>query len=243
VLGRTGAGNLSFAQVVTGQIATAAVTLAKIANIATARILGRVTAASGVIEELTGTQATTLLDVFTSGLKGLAPASGGGTTNFLRADATWAAPAGGGITTLRTTANQTINAGAAVFTDITGLTFTVVSGTDYAFKFYIVFQSAATTTGWKASVNHPGGTVDHFTTYQTVVNSATGATGWLQKHNTATDDMSLLTSTITAAVNLVCIIEGCYKCTANGTFAARFANELAANTDIVVQKGSWGMWF
>jgi hypothetical protein len=30
---------------------------------------------------------------------------------------------------------------------------------------------------------------------------------------------------------------------ANGTFAARFANELAANTDIVVQKGSWGMWF
>ena len=27
---------------------------------------------------------------------GLAPASGGGTTNFLRADGTWAVPAGGG---------------------------------------------------------------------------------------------------------------------------------------------------
>jgi hypothetical protein len=37
-----------------------------------------------------------LLDVFTSGAKGLAPASGGGTTNFLRADGTWAAPGGGG---------------------------------------------------------------------------------------------------------------------------------------------------
>jgi hypothetical protein len=61
-------------------------------NIATARILGRVTAGSGDIEELTGTQATTLLDTFTSSLKGLAPASGGGTTNFLRADGTWAAP-------------------------------------------------------------------------------------------------------------------------------------------------------
>ena len=69
------------------------VTLAKIANIATARILGRVTAGSGSTEELTGTQATTLLDTFTSGLKGLAPASGGGTTNFLRADGTWAVPA------------------------------------------------------------------------------------------------------------------------------------------------------
>ena len=41
---------------------------------------------------LTSAAATALLDVATSGLKGLAPASGGGTTNFLRADLTWAAP-------------------------------------------------------------------------------------------------------------------------------------------------------
>jgi len=34
--------------------------------------------------------------VFTSGAKGEVPASGGGTANFLRADGTWAAPAGGG---------------------------------------------------------------------------------------------------------------------------------------------------
>jgi hypothetical protein len=39
---------------------------------------------------------TALGNPFTSALKGLAPASGGGTTNFLRADGTWAAPAGGG---------------------------------------------------------------------------------------------------------------------------------------------------
>jgi hypothetical protein len=45
---------------------------------------------------MTGTQATALLDTFTSSLKGLAPSSGGGTTNFLRADGTWAAPPGGG---------------------------------------------------------------------------------------------------------------------------------------------------
>jgi len=74
-------------------VATAGVTLAMMANVATARFIGRVTAATGVPEALTGTQATTLLDVGTSALKGLAPASGGGTTNFLRADWTWAAPA------------------------------------------------------------------------------------------------------------------------------------------------------
>jgi hypothetical protein len=36
------------------------------------------------------------LPVFTSVADGAAPASGGGTTNFLRADGTWAAPGGGG---------------------------------------------------------------------------------------------------------------------------------------------------
>lgn len=69
---------------------------AKLANVSTATLKGRVSAGSGDPEDLTGTQATTLLDVFTSALKGLAPASGGGTSNFLRADGTWAAPPGGG---------------------------------------------------------------------------------------------------------------------------------------------------
>lgn len=81
----------------TWTIDNGAVTLAKQANVATSRIMGRVTAGSGVQEELTGTQATTLLDAFTSGLKGLAPASGGGTSNYLRADGTWAAPSAGGV--------------------------------------------------------------------------------------------------------------------------------------------------
>lgn len=58
------------------------------------RIVGRLT--GGGILDLTGTQVTTLLDTFTTSLKGVVPASGGGTTNFLRADGTWAAPPGGG---------------------------------------------------------------------------------------------------------------------------------------------------
>jgi len=73
-------------------IANNAVTLAKMATVSTARILGRVTGGSGNVEAMTGTQTTTLLDVFTSSLKGLAPASGGGTYTFLRADGNWASP-------------------------------------------------------------------------------------------------------------------------------------------------------
>jgi hypothetical protein len=80
----------------TWTIDPATVTLAKMADIATARFVGRTTAGTGAPEALTATQATALLDAFTSGAKGLAPASGGGTANFLRADGTWASPSGGG---------------------------------------------------------------------------------------------------------------------------------------------------
>lgn len=157
--------------------------------------------------------------------------------------ATGAPGAGGGINTLRTTADQTINAGAGVFTNVTGLTFAVTSGVDYAFHFYITFRSAATTTGWKAGVNHPGGTLDFWMNSDQIANGAAGVATHLTRHNTVVDDMTLLTSTVTNNVDLAIIIEGRYKCTANGTFAVRWANELAANTDMVIQKGSWGWWF
>ena len=77
-------------------IANDAVTNAKAADMASNTIKGRATAGTGDPEDLTGAQATALLDTFTSGAKGLVPASGGGTTNFLRADGTFAAPPGGG---------------------------------------------------------------------------------------------------------------------------------------------------
>jgi hypothetical protein len=71
------------------------VTYAKMQNIVNNnRFLGRISGAGGDPEELTGTQATSLLDTFTSSLKGLVPSSGGGTTNFLRADGNWATPSG-----------------------------------------------------------------------------------------------------------------------------------------------------
>lgn len=93
-------------------IAANVVSNTKLADVATATFKGRVTAGSGDPEDLTGTQATTLLDTFTTSLKGLAPASGGGTSNFLRADGTWAAPGGGGSPGGSTTQVQYNNAGA-----------------------------------------------------------------------------------------------------------------------------------
>lgn len=81
------------------------------------------TAATRVIASDTGTDAT--LPLFTSTDPGLTPLSGGGTTNFLRADGTWATPAGGGDVTLtgtQTLTNKTLTAPTITAPVITGVT-------------------------------------------------------------------------------------------------------------------------
>lgn len=85
----TGSGTGSFATT----IANNAVTNAKAAQMAAHTFKGNNTGSTANALDLTATQLTAELNAFTSVLKGLAPASGGGTTNFLRADGTWASPA------------------------------------------------------------------------------------------------------------------------------------------------------
>ena len=90
-----------------GSLVDDSVTNAFLANVATNTIKGRVTAATGDPQDLTPAQARTVI----------ASDSGGGTTNYLRADGTWAAPPGGasGITVAE--------GGSALDTDITTLDF------------------------------------------------------------------------------------------------------------------------
>lgn len=79
------------------------VSLAKLAQVATARFLGRTTASTGNVEALTATEATALLNAMVGdsgagGTKGLvpAPAAGDAAANkYLKADGTWAAPPSG----------------------------------------------------------------------------------------------------------------------------------------------------
>jgi hypothetical protein len=133
----------------TTAIAANAVTNADLADVPTATFKGRTTAGTGDPEDLTATQATALLNNFTSTTKGLAPASGGGTANYLRADGTWAAPAGGGggptmtkSILLATQANSTTTPAV-----LTGCTFTLTPGQTLTLDAILIFTAAATTTG------------------------------------------------------------------------------------------------
>jgi hypothetical protein len=58
---------------------------------------------------------TALLNLFTSALKGMVPASGGGSANFLRADGTWASPgASANSLSHQVSSNTTVSAGTIV---------------------------------------------------------------------------------------------------------------------------------
>lgn len=101
VLRRSGTA-LAFGTVDTAGVTDDAITNSKLANMATARFKGRVTAATGDPEDLTGTQATTLLDAMVGdsgagGTKGLVPAPAAGDAaagKVLGAGGTWINPGG-----------------------------------------------------------------------------------------------------------------------------------------------------
>lgn len=67
-------------------------TLTQITNIANDTVLGNISGSASSPAALSQTQLTSLINIFTSGISGAVPASGGGTVNFLRADGTFSAP-------------------------------------------------------------------------------------------------------------------------------------------------------
>lgn len=121
------------------------VTFAKQANVSTNTITGRITAGAGDQESLTPTQVTSMLDVFTNLLKGLVPASGGGTVNFLRADGTWTAP-----TTSVSITKVELDFGA---TPVDSIQFTVVDAAVSTSSKIIIVQSGEAATGRDADEN------------------------------------------------------------------------------------------
>jgi hypothetical protein len=76
----------------TWTIDTDTISNAKLADMPAATLKGNNGGAAGNPLDLTAAQATAMLDTFTTALRGLAPASGGGTVNYLRADGAWEAP-------------------------------------------------------------------------------------------------------------------------------------------------------
>lgn len=139
---------------------TNVVTNTNLSQMAAGTLKGNNTGSTANALDLTATQATAMLNTFTTSLKGLVPASSGGTTNFLRADGNFAAPPATGFTVptaqrftstgstvgyLFTVASSSVTTGATYTNN--GVTYTVLGTTTSSTFLAATGSGAPTSTG------------------------------------------------------------------------------------------------
>lgn len=124
------------------------------------------------------------------------------------------------------------NASANTIADVTGLSFPVVAGSKYYFKFTIIFTSAATTTGSRWSINGPAITLLAYMSRYGIT-----ATTETVNHAVAYDIPAAANATSVATTGNIAVIEGILVPSANGTLIARFASEVSSSA-IVAKAGS-----
>jgi len=121
-----------------------------------------------------------------------------------------------------------VNSANNTLADITNLSFDVSADTLYSFKFFIVYNSAATTTGSRWTINGPANTFLHYTSQYTLTATSFTFNTCSAYNFPSAANASSLTS------NNIAIIEGIIKPSASGTVIARFASEVNSSA-ITVQ--------
>lgn len=118
--------------------------------------------------------------------------------------------------------------------DATGLSFTATNGKRYKYKAYIIYNSAATTTGIALAVSGQTNTWSHIT----IPTTTAGANLQRAAYNVST----LFTATdAPATTNNVAIVEGFVNATTTGTVKIQFASEVGSSA-VTVLAGSRIDW-
>lgn len=124
-------------------------------------------------------------------------------------------------------ASDVVNANAVANTiaDVTGLSFPVVAGHLYRFKFTILYASAATTTGSRWSINGPvQSRLIYMSEYSLASTSTTRNT-----NNISYDLPAASNATSGSLTSNMAIIEGLILPTDDGDVVARFASEILSS--------------
>lgn len=129
------------------------------------------------------------------------------------------------------------NAVANSIADVTGLSFPVVAGQRYNFKFIINYTAAATTTGSRWAINGPA------TPTQLAYCSRYSLTATTQTVNAAVayDIPAASNASSANTAGNIAVIEGFILPSVDGTVIARFASEIASSA-IVARRGSMVEW-
>lgn len=185
-------------------------------------------------EDLTSAQATAKLDIVTPSTRGLVPASGGGTTSFLRADGIWTTPAGGGGSAItRLDKGSTQSSTSATFADETDLGFAIAAGEKVMFHYVLRYSTAVTTTALQVALNGPAGA----SVIRYSVDTCTSATA---RHNATQTayDTNTNPATSGAATILAVYIDGIIvNGSTAGTITLRFRSEVGGSS-VSINDGS-----
>lgn len=117
--------------------------------------------------------------------------------------------------------------------DVAGLSFPVVSGQRYWFRFIIHYNAAATTTGSRWSINGPAVTDLNYSSQY----SLTTTTVTINQGLSAYDTPAASNASSSVAGSNMAIIEGFILPSADGTVIARFASGVGASA-ITALRGS-----
>jgi hypothetical protein len=129
---------------------------------------------------------------------------------------------------------------ATALADATGLSFAVLANRSYSFQFWIRFSSAATTTGAQFAVNAPANSYIVYRTETSLTAAAAGAPTF--RTAIAVNTGTASASVNAANANMLAIIQGMVRPSADGTLIVRCGTEVAAS-GITVRSGSCGVLY
>jgi hypothetical protein len=129
------------------------------------------------------------------------------------------------------------NATANTAQDVTGLSFAVVGGETYRFRFNVLYTAAATTTGSAWMINGPASPTLLSYRYQVGLTTTSETVG----QATAYDIPATSNASSPATTGNIAVVEGIIKPSASGTVILRFRSEITSSA-IVAKAGSLLEW-
>jgi hypothetical protein len=132
--------------------------------------------------------------------------------------------------------SQLTSSSNSTLTNIAGLQFSVTAGRTYRIQCYIMYRSAATTTGLALTLGNTGA-VGTLAATATMTNVSDGTSSLFSGAVTSFGDVA--TSTAVPAINVdhFAKIEGIFVCTTGGTIVPQFRSEINGS-QVTVQIGS-----
>lgn len=140
--------------------------------------------------------------------------------------------------TLVTLTSDVASTASTAFQNVTGLSFSVTTGTTYRFKATIIYTASATTVGSRWAVSGPASPT--LLAYNSNMALTTTTNSII---NAAAYDTGTASATSASTAGNIATVEGIIKPSASGTLIIRFAPDAATASGIVVKAGSTLEWW